>query len=84
MLAPTLQLAEPLNDFRRTGITLKEGQRDEYGMEEVEGIFSSPEKSPAKVNGFGDGENEDSIGSEGMSMDDGMLTCQSSSRCSTI
>ncbi|KAJ5584115.1 uncharacterized protein N7459_003915 [Penicillium hispanicum] len=55
---------------RRTGLTLKEGQRDEYGMEEVDGIFSSPEKSPAKMNGFDNADNEDSIGSEGMSMDE--------------
>ncbi|EFR03353.1 cupin domain-containing protein [Nannizzia gypsea CBS 118893] len=38
---------------RRTGITLKEGKRDEHGMEELEGMFSSPEKSPARTNGFG-------------------------------
>ena len=59
-------------DIRRTGLTLKEGQRDEFGMEEVDGIFSSPEKSPVKVNGFDDPEDEDSIGSEGMSMDEGI------------
>lgn len=61
---------------RRTGITLKEGRRDEHGMEEVDGLFSSPEKSPARVNGFGyddhngDLENGDSASSE-MSMDEG-------------
>ncbi|KAL2863591.1 Cupin domain protein [Aspergillus lucknowensis] len=53
---------------RRTGITLKEGKRDEHGMEEVDGIFSSPEKSPIKENGFG---GSDSFGSDGMSMDEG-------------
>ncbi|KAL2825425.1 kinetochore CENP-C fungal-like protein [Aspergillus cavernicola] len=53
---------------RRTGITLKEGKRDEHGMEEVDGIFSSPEKSPVKENGF---DMSDSIGSDGMSMDEG-------------
>ncbi|KAM5462948.1 mitotic fidelity of chromosome transmission-related protein [Microsporum audouinii] len=37
---------------RRTGITLKEGKRDEHGMEEIEGMFSSPEKSPVRTNGF--------------------------------
>ncbi|KAF3483567.1 cupin domain-containing protein [Arthroderma uncinatum] len=37
---------------RRTGITLKEGKRDEHGMEEIEGMFSSPGKSPVKANGF--------------------------------
>ncbi|DAA79484.1 TPA_exp: Cupin domain protein [Trichophyton benhamiae CBS 112371] len=37
---------------RRTGITLKEGKRDEHGMEELEGMFSSPEKSPVRTNGF--------------------------------
>ncbi|KKK15807.1 hypothetical protein ARAM_007426 [Aspergillus rambellii] len=52
---------------RRTGITLKEGRRDEHGMEEVDGIFSSPEKSPAHESGF-----DDSTGSDGMSMDEGM------------
>jgi centromere protein C len=41
---------------RRTGVTLKDtGIRDEYGLEPIEGIFSSPakspEKSPAKNNG---------------------------------
>ncbi|KAJ5928035.1 hypothetical protein N7466_006991 [Penicillium verhagenii] len=56
---------------RRTGITLKEGKRDEHGMEEVDGLFSSPEKSPAKVNGFDDRDSEDSIGSDGMSIDEG-------------
>lgn len=58
--------------FRRTGISLKEGRRDEHGMEEVDGLFSSPEKSPARLNGFDkeDAENEDSLGSE-MSMDEG-------------
>lgn len=38
-------------------------------MEEVDGLFSSPEKSPDKLNGFED-ENEDSIGSD-MSIEDG-------------
>lgn len=36
---------------RRTGITLKEGKLDEHGMEEIEGMFSSPEKSPVRTNG---------------------------------
>ncbi|KAL4868207.1 hypothetical protein BDV12DRAFT_169934 [Aspergillus spectabilis] len=52
---------------RRTGITLKEGKRDEFGMEEVDGIFSSPEKSPVKENGF---DRSESIGSD-MSIDEG-------------
>ncbi|KAL4900048.1 hypothetical protein BDW74DRAFT_162606 [Aspergillus multicolor] len=52
---------------RRTGITLAEGKRDEYGMEEVDGIFSSPEKSPVQENGF---DNSESIGSD-MSIDEG-------------
>ncbi|KAL4996151.1 kinetochore CENP-C fungal-like protein [Aspergillus recurvatus] len=52
---------------RRTGITLAEGKRDEHGMEEVDGIFSSPEKSPVRENGF---DNSESIGSD-MSMDEG-------------
>ncbi|KAH0541856.1 hypothetical protein FGG08_003661, partial [Glutinoglossum americanum] len=34
---------------RRTGVTLKDtGIRDEYGLEPIEGIFSSPTKSPEK------------------------------------
>lgn len=61
--------------FRRTGLTLKEGRRDEHGMEEVDGLFSSPEKSPAKLNGFDD--ENDSIGSD-MSIEDGELTRSSS------
>ncbi|OJJ89466.1 Cupin domain protein [Aspergillus glaucus CBS 516.65] len=55
---------------RRTGITLKEGKRDEHGMEEIDGMFSSPEKSPANENGFNNG-NETIMGSDGMSMDEG-------------
>ena len=50
---------------RRTGITLKEGKLDEHGMEEIEGIFSSPEKSPVKTNGNGFG-NDTLINSEDM------------------
>lgn len=57
--------------YRRTGITLKEGKRDEHGMEEIEGMFSSPERSPVKYNGLYN-ENE-TAGSEGMSMDEGMF-----------
>lgn len=54
---------------RRTGLTLKEGRRDEHGMEEVEGLFSSPEKSPAKLNGFDEEEEEeDDRGSNGSEM----------------
>jgi hypothetical protein len=52
---------------RRTGITLAEGKRDEHGMEEVDGIFSSPEKSPLGDNGL---DTSESIGSD-MSMDEG-------------
>ncbi|KAJ5476962.1 hypothetical protein N7539_007106 [Penicillium diatomitis] len=51
---------------RRTGLTMEERQRDEYGMEEVDGLFSSPEKSPAQQNGFSDA---DDTGSE-MSIED--------------
>lgn len=60
--------------LRRTGITLKEGQRDEHGMEAVDGLFSSPEKSPAKLNEFDDEEEEEFTGSEGMSIEEGGLT----------
>lgn len=52
---------------------MREGKRDEHGMEEVDGLFSSPEKSPVKTNAFGMNDNEDSIGSDGMSMDEGTL-----------
>ncbi|ODH39378.1 hypothetical protein ACO22_01946 [Paracoccidioides brasiliensis] len=38
---------------RRTGITLKEGKLDEHGMEEIDGMFSSPEKSSFRINGNG-------------------------------
>ncbi|KAF2398171.1 hypothetical protein EJ06DRAFT_583977 [Trichodelitschia bisporula] len=34
---------------RKTGITLPEGRRDEHDIEELDGIFSSPEKSPVKA-----------------------------------
>ncbi|KAH8704273.1 kinetochore CENP-C fungal-like protein [Talaromyces proteolyticus] len=54
---------------RRTGITLKEGRLDEHGMEELDGVFSSPEKSPVRVNGMHTG-NDTIMGSEGMSMDE--------------
>lgn len=57
--------------YRRTGITLAEGKRDEHGMEEIDGMFSSPEKSPTKENGFGEGGDETSMGSDGMSLDEG-------------
>lgn len=46
-------------------------------MEEVDGLFSSPEKSPAKLNGFGNEGNDSSIGSDGMSMDEGALNSAS-------
>ncbi|PLB45360.1 cupin domain protein [Aspergillus steynii IBT 23096] len=54
---------------RRTGITLKEGKRDEHGMEDIEGMWSSPENSPSLDDGAND-KNEASIGSGGMSMDE--------------
>lgn len=39
---------------RKTGITLKDtGVRDEHGMEPLDGIFSSPEKSPQKFGSRG-------------------------------
>ncbi|MCJ1384943.1 hypothetical protein MMC17_008061 [Xylographa soralifera] len=39
---------------RKTGITLKDtGIRDEHGLEPIDGIFSSPEKSLVKQNGAG-------------------------------
>lgn len=37
---------------RKTGITLKDsGVRDEHGLEPIDGIFSSPEKTSPKQNG---------------------------------
>lgn len=53
---------------------MKEGRRDEHGMEEVDGLFSSPEKSPTKFDGFEDEENDSSIGSDGMSLEEGAPT----------
>ncbi|MCJ1352632.1 MAG: hypothetical protein MMC33_002616 [Icmadophila ericetorum] len=39
---------------RKTGITLQDtGVRDEHGLEPIDGIFSSPQKSPEKRNGVG-------------------------------
>ena len=38
--------------IRKTGVTLRDtGIRDEHGLEPIDGIFSSPEKSPFKRNG---------------------------------
>ncbi|KAJ5364645.1 uncharacterized protein N7496_010358 [Penicillium cataractarum] len=54
---------------RRTGLTMEERERDEYGMEEVDGLFSSPEKSPAKLNGFSPA--DDDTASSEMSIEDG-------------
>ncbi|KAE8148754.1 kinetochore CENP-C fungal-like protein [Aspergillus avenaceus] len=54
---------------RRTGISVKEGKRDEYGMEDIDEMWSSPEKSPLRGNGFAD-RNEASMGSDGMSVDE--------------
>ncbi|KAI1941363.1 mitotic fidelity of chromosome transmission- protein [Ophidiomyces ophidiicola] len=50
---------------RRTGVTLEKGKIDEHGMEEIDGMFSSPEKSPvgASANGFG---NDTTVQSEDM------------------
>lgn len=61
--------------LRRTGITLAQGRRDEHGMEEVDGLFSSPEKSPTKPSGFEEDQSDDSVGSD-MSMDEGRMACQ--------
>lgn len=37
---------------RATGIQLRDlGPRDEHGMEPIDNLFSSPEKSPPKPNG---------------------------------
>jgi centromere protein C len=49
---------------------LKEGKLDEHGMEELDGMFSSPEKSPVK-NGYANN-NESIINSEDMEMGNSM------------
>jgi centromere protein C len=66
-----LQYADEIYALRRTGLTMEERQRDEYGMEEVDGLFSSPEKSPAKLNGFS--HVDDETASSEMSIEDGRL-----------
>ncbi|KAF2016624.1 hypothetical protein BU24DRAFT_206802 [Aaosphaeria arxii CBS 175.79] len=54
---------------RKTGIRLEDtGVRDEYGMEPISGIFSSPEKSPAKRDTFSG--NATVIESESMDIDE--------------
>lgn len=68
-----------LTASRRTGITLKEGRRDEHGMEELDGVFSSPEKSPVRFTG-----NETMMGSEGMSIDEGRLAHVVYLRCNIL
>lgn len=51
---------------RRTGITLKPTARDENGLESIDGLFSSPEKSPVKKTG-----GNPAFSSDGESMDIG-------------
>jgi hypothetical protein len=60
-----------LTDSRRTGITLKERQRDEHGFEIIDGsMFESPEKSPVKPNGVGkEDEHDDDAMDQSKSMD---------------
>lgn len=65
-----LQYADAIDVLRRTGLTMEERERDEYGMEEVDGLFSSPEKSPAELNGFSPA--ADDTASSEMSIEDGM------------
>ncbi len=46
-------LSRLLTLCRKTGAVLKDtGVRDEHGLEPIDGIFSSPEKSPPKRNGI--------------------------------
>lgn len=45
---------------RRTGITLKPTARDENGLESIDGLFSSPEKSPVKKTGGNQASSSDS------------------------
>lgn len=48
---PLRRMPVLMSHSRKTGITLEDkGVRDEYGMEPVSGIFSSPEKSPVRRN----------------------------------
>ena len=54
----SLRLCQPDDTYprltanRKTGVTLQDtGIRDEHGLEPLDGIFSSPEKSPVKRNG---------------------------------
>lgn len=42
-------------------------------MEEIDGMFSSPDKSPVRQNGFDIYGNETAVSSDGMSMDEGTL-----------
>lgn len=67
-----LMYADANDALRRTGLTMEERERDEYGMEEVDGLFSSPEKSPAKLNGFSHA--DDDTASSEMSIEDGKLS----------
>ena len=59
---------------RRTGITLRPTARDENGLESIDGLFSSPEKSPIKKTG-----GKQASSSDGESMDIGqskdILSC---------
>jgi centromere protein C len=51
---------------------LKEGKLDEHGMEELDGMFSSPEKSPVKGNGYTNNGNDTLLNSEDMEMGNSM------------
>lgn len=60
---------------RKTGVTLVDtGERDEYGMEPVDNLFSSPEKETAKrTNGASNDQSEgESDEEQSMELDDGM------------
>lgn len=77
-LRATRQLRDGVNNWirltwnRRTGITLKERQRDEHGFEIIDGsMFESPEKSPPKRNGA---VGKDSDQSESMDVQESMFT----------
>lgn len=57
---------------RKTGITLEDkGLRDEYGLEPISGIFSSPQKSPPKRPAV-DASGETVIESESMDIQESM------------
>lgn len=59
---------------RKTGITVKDtGARDEDGLELVDGLFSSPEKSSRRTNGVSNNNNTTLSSEEDMELVDSTL-----------